>query len=62
MFGIFSHPTPPDSYSRELDMKVQAEEMPYGYTTPPPSADTGNFDQQAKESRKEYPLKKGRAI
>lgn len=60
MFNIFSHP--PESYSRELDMKVQAEEMPYGYTMPPPSADTGNFDQHAKESHKEYPLKHGRAV
>lgn len=53
---------PPDSYSRELDAAVARQEMPYGYSSPPPSADTGDFDQKQKESNKEYPLKNGRAV
>ena len=60
MFDI-SHPEPlimhvhrpvPDSMSRTLDMMVQAQEMPYGYEGDGAPADTGNFNQAAKESRK----------
>lgn len=53
---------PPESYSRELDAAVARQEMPYGYITPPPPADTGDYNQHARESHKEYPLKGGRAV
>ena len=55
LFGLMGIP---NSYSRQIDMRVQASEMPYGYETSPPPADTGNFNQHAKESHKEYPPKK----
>jgi len=45
----------PESYSRKLDERVSFQEMPYGYVTPPPPADTGDFDQERLESKKEYP-------
>lgn len=47
-----------DSYSRRLDRMVAAQEMPYGYDTPPPPADTGDYNTEAKESRKEYRRKR----
>lgn len=47
----YSHPTPPNSYSRELDSRVQASEMPYGYLTDAPPADSGDFNQAAIETR-----------
>lgn len=53
---------PPESYSRELDKRVADTEMPYGYEMSPPPADTGDYDTMAKVSKKEYPLKNGRAI
>jgi hypothetical protein len=56
------HPTPPDSYSREIDHRVCMQEMPYGYTSPPPPADTGDFDQARLESHMEYPKSHGRAV
>ncbi len=46
---------PPESYSRQLDERVAAQEMPYGYTSPPPPADTGDYDTEARVSKKEYP-------
>lgn len=52
----------PESYSRQLDERVLEQEMPYGYTTPPPPADTGDYDQRRLESNKQYRLKGGRAI
>ena len=52
----------PESYSRRLDEKVLEQEMPYGYDTNPPPADTRNFDQAALESKKEYPRRGGRAV
>lgn len=51
-------PRIPQSYSRELDDEVAKQEMPYGYTTNPPPADTGDFNQHKLESHKEYPPKK----
>lgn len=49
----------PESYSRQLDALVSEQEMPYGYTTPPPPADTGDYNQKAKETREHYfPYKK----
>lgn len=39
-FHIFS--SPPQSYSRELDDRVAAQEMPYGYSNPPPPYDHEN--------------------
>lgn len=49
--------SPSNSYSRELDMKVQMEERPYGYEISPPPADTGDYDMYARESHVEYPRK-----
>ena len=48
----FSHP--PESYSRKLDEIVAKEEMPYGYVSNPPPADTGNFNQRRLECDKRY--------
>lgn len=50
---------PPESYSRMLDEHVAREEEPYGYTSSPPAADTGDFDQCKLNSKKEYRPKKG---
>lgn len=50
----------PNSYSREIDLGVQASEMPYGYTNEPPPADTGNFDQAALETRNVRPVRHGK--
>ncbi len=52
----------PESYSRQLDERVLAQEMPYGYQMPPPPADTGDFDQHKLESKKEYARHRGRAV
>lgn len=46
------HPVPSESYSRELDERVAALEMPYGYTIAPPAADTGDYDSKARETKK----------
>jgi hypothetical protein len=35
--------------------------MPYGYTSAPPPADTGDYDMRKLESNKQYPLRGGRA-
>jgi hypothetical protein len=48
---------PEQSYSRELDMKVQREEKPYGYTENPPPADSGDYDMRKYNSKKEYPVR-----
>lgn len=53
---------PPESYSRQIDNRVAAEEMPYGYESSPPPADTGNYNQAALESRVAYRRKGGRAV
>lgn len=50
----YAHARPPESFSRQLDAQVCAQEMPYGYTDAPPSYDTHDFDQAALESKKEY--------
>lgn len=55
----FSHVMPPESQSRQLDMYVQAQEKPYGYLLPPsPPADSGDYNEYARESHKEYPRHK----
>lgn len=56
------HKVPEDSYCRELDSRVQAQERPYGYSYGEAPADTGNFNEYARESHKQYPLRKGRAV
>lgn len=48
------HAVPPDSYSRELDSRVQSQEMPYGYTNNPPPADSGNYDTRMYETRNQF--------
>lgn len=60
-YGYY-HNEPPESASRELDAKVCREEKPYGYTESPPPADTGDYDQAKYNSKKEYPMRKGRAV
>ena len=52
----------PESYSRQLDERVLEQEMPYGYTSPPPPADTGDYNQRRLESNKQYAMRKGRAV
>ena len=52
----------PESYSRQLDERVMAQEMPYGYVTEPPAADTGDYNQRRLESNKQYGMRKGRAV
>ncbi len=52
----------PESYSRILDERVSSMEMPYGYTSEPPPADTGDFNQRRLESNKQYGTRKGRAV
>ncbi len=48
----YKHPVPGNSYSRELDSRVQAEEMPYGYLEEPPAADSGNYNSSSYETKK----------
>lgn len=50
----------PESYSRQLDERVAQQEMPYGYTSEPPPADTGDYDQRRLESNKQYETRKGK--
>ena len=52
------HVVPEDSYSRELDSRVQAQERPYGYSYGEPPADTGDFDQAKLETKKTQKLRK----
>lgn len=52
----------PESESRMLDQSVQFQEMPYGYTSNPPPADTGDFNQSRLESKIQYGMKRGRAV
>lgn len=52
----------PESYSRKIDERILIQEMPYGYTTEPPAADTGDFDQRRLESDNQYSLRRGRAV
>jgi hypothetical protein len=52
--NAYLHPTPPQSYSRELDSRVQTQEMPYGYSYGEPAADTGKHDERAEETNKQY--------
>jgi hypothetical protein len=49
----YVHAVPENSYSRELDSRVQASEMPYGYSYGEPPADTGDFDERSRESKKQ---------
>lgn len=50
----YRHAVPTDSYSRELDSRVQASEMPYGYEYGEPSAGSENHGQRERESNKQY--------
>ncbi|MES2122735.1 MAG: hypothetical protein V4492_08180 [Chlamydiota bacterium] len=49
----------PESYSRQIDERVAHQEMPYGYTSEPPPADTGDFNQRKLESDKQYRTRRG---
>lgn len=51
MISIIGNPYVEESYSRQLDKRVQASEMPYGYDHDGPPADTGDYDTKAKEVR-----------
>lgn len=46
---ISVYQVPEESYSRQLDNKVAATEMPYGYDMSPPPAGTSDYDMEAKE-------------
>lgn len=50
----FGHSIVPESESRKLDNRVRMEERPYGYTSAPPAADTGDYDTSALQSKKQY--------
>lgn len=61
---IPAHPEPfivplhlpvPESMSRTIDKIVCAQEMPYGYAGDGAPYDTGDFNQAALESKKQYP-------
>jgi len=56
----YRHPVPQNSYSRELDSRIQDSEMPYGYSTDSPPADTGDFNQRRLESNKQYSKSRGK--
>lgn len=51
------HDIPDESFSRRIDASVQRQELPYGYTQPSPSADTGDFNERKFESDKQYHIK-----
>lgn len=44
----------PESYSRQLDERVAMQEMPYGYVSEPPAADTNDYDSKKLSSRDQY--------
>lgn len=48
----------PQSFSRRLDNRVADQEMPYGYNSPAPPADSGDYDIAKLNSRKQYPAKR----
>lgn len=48
------YPYIPESYSRSIDNIVKTMEMPYGYLTQPPSADSGDYNIDRLESKKKY--------
>lgn len=50
----YKHAVPEDSYSRELDSRVQESEMPYGYSYDEPAVDTGNYTAKSLASKKQY--------
>jgi len=54
------HAVPEDSYSRELDSRVQAQERPYGYSWGEPPADSGDYAERKMESNKQYPKRRGK--
>jgi hypothetical protein len=58
-YDFTAYGNPPESYSRQLDARVADTEMPYGYTNSAPPADSGDYDMHKKESKNEYPRKKG---
>lgn len=43
-----------ESYSRQLDERVQMQEMPYGYDMPPPPADTDDYNMRPLQSNIMY--------
>lgn len=53
----FSMKSPEESYSRQLDEKVQSEEKPYGYEMSPPPADSGDYSMKSRNSNKQYKSK-----
>lgn len=50
----YRHPAPQESYSRELDSRVQSSEMPYGYSYGEPPADSGNHNERAHETKMQH--------
>lgn len=49
----YKHAVPEDSYSRELDSRVQESELPYGYTSDGPPADSGDHNMRRHETKKQ---------
>ncbi len=47
----YRHAVPEQSYSRELDSRVQSQERPYGYSENPPPADSGDFNTRKYETK-----------
>ena len=54
----YKHAVPEDSYSRELDSRVQESEVPYGYSWGEPAADTGDYNTESRVSKKQYKPRK----
>ena len=46
-----------ECYSRRLDASVQRQELPYGYSMPPPPADTGDYNEREYETRMQSHLR-----
>jgi len=54
----YRHAVPDNSYSRELDSRVQSQERPYGYNENPPPADSGDFNQRRYETKNQHKPRK----
>jgi hypothetical protein len=58
MMSIFSNSAPEESYSRQLDKRVEGEEMVYGYDGSSPGAPSS--DEREKESQYGKKVNKGK--
>ena len=55
--STYMHAIPRESYSRQIDSMVKSQELPYGYDSPPPPADTHDYDERAYETHMQTHLK-----